>query len=181
MAKIKSTLDLIMEKTKHLSLSEEERQALEEQELNKRVQALLVRYLNEERGADFLAHELDRLPPGKGEEGRRLCRELLAATLSLFGDDERVFGAVGRLFGLEERERWEKAVAPLKRRFREALAGARQEAGTRCLQDLATLGLKGPALLPCVNDESPFWREEEDKQAGTFQQAVKAALDISHR
>ncbi len=181
MAKIKSTLDLILEKTKHLSLSEEERQVLEEQELNKRVQALLYRYLNEERDADFLARELDQLPGGKVEEARRLCRKLLAATLSPFEDEGRVFDAVGRLFGQEERDRWEKVVAPLKRQFREALAGARLKAGTRCLEDLAKLGLQGPALLPSVNDESPFWREEEEEQARTFQQALKEALDVPQR
>lgn len=181
MAKIKSTLDLIMEKTKHLSLSEEEKRALEEQELSKRVQASLFRYLNEERDADFLAHELDHLPVGKGKDGRSICRELLAAAISPSGDDERVFEAVGRLFGQQERERWQEAVAPLKRQYREALEGDRREVGKRCLEDLAALGLKGPALLPCVNDESPFWREEKEKHVKTFQKVVKEALDRTHR
>jgi len=45
MAKIKSTLDLIMEKTRHLSLNEEEKDALEQQQLSHQVQTPLARYL----------------------------------------------------------------------------------------------------------------------------------------
>jgi hypothetical protein len=44
MGEIKSTLDLVMEKTKHLSLSDEEKQNQEKAELEKRVNGLLQKY-----------------------------------------------------------------------------------------------------------------------------------------
>ena len=53
MAEIKSTLDLVMEKTKNLSLSSEERQAQKNQEIESRIRGLLQKFkdraLNSER------------------------------------------------------------------------------------------------------------------------------------
>ncbi|MDJ0804906.1 MAG: hypothetical protein QNI97_18670 [Desulfobacterales bacterium] len=44
MGEIKSTLDLVMERTRHLSLSEEERQHQQAEEFEKRLQGLLQQY-----------------------------------------------------------------------------------------------------------------------------------------
>ena len=44
MGEIKSTLDIVMEKTKHLSLSEEEREAQKKEAIRKTVKGLIQKY-----------------------------------------------------------------------------------------------------------------------------------------
>ena len=181
MAEIKSTLDLIMEKTKHLSLNAEEKQAFEHQQLNQRVQAPLLRYLKEERDANYLAHELDSLPPEKREEGRRLCLELFIDSLSPFEDNTRILAGVERLLGKAERERWEKIVAPLARECQDEREKAQAEAANQLQETLATAGLRGSALLPCTNEKSSLSSDERDRSTKAFRARVKEGLDDPQR
>ena len=46
MGEIKSTLDLVMERTKNLSLSDEEKQAQKQKEVESRIRGLLQKYLD---------------------------------------------------------------------------------------------------------------------------------------
>jgi len=176
MAKIKSTLDLIMEKTKHLSLNTEEKDALEQQQLNQRVQTPLVLYLKGERDANYLAHELDLLPPETIEEGKRLCLGLLMDRLSPLEDNQRILPAVEKLLGKAGRERWEETITPIERRFRDDLRKARGEAADRCREALAAAGLKGPAVLPRVDEEDPAWKEKQETRIQAFRASVKTDL-----
>ena len=181
MAQIKSTLDLIMERTKHLSLNEEEKQALEQQELNQLVMVPLLRYLKEERDADYLAHELDSLPLEKREEGRRLCLELFIDSLSPFEDNKRMLAGVERLLGKTGRERWEKIVVPLEKEYQEQREAAQAEAARRLRETLAAEGLSGSALLPYVDGESPHSREEKERSTQAFRARVKKDLNDPQR
>ena len=176
MAKIKSTLDLIMEKTKHLSLNTEEKDALEQQQLNQRVQAPLVRYLKGERDANYLAHELDLLPPETIEEGKKLCLGLLMDRLSPLEDNQRILAAVEKLLGEAGRERWKETIAPIEKRFLDDLRKAREEAADRCTEALAAVGLKGPALLARVDEQDPAWKEEQGARIQAFRASVKTGL-----
>jgi hypothetical protein len=176
MAKIKSTLDLIMEKTKHLSLNTEEKDALEQQQLSQQVQAPLVRYLNGERDATYLAHELDLLPPETIEEGKQLCLGFLMSRLSPLEDNQRILVAVEKLLGEAGRERWEKTIAPIERRFLDDLREAYEQAADRCREALAAVGLKGPALLARVNEQDPAWKEEQEARIQAFHASVRTGL-----
>lgn len=177
MAKIKSTVDLIMEKTRHLSLNAEEKAALENQKLSRRVQALLMRYLKGERDAHYLAHELDQLPAGSREKGKRLCVGLLMDRLSPFEDNQRILAAAGHLLGETERERWEKTLAPIERQVRDDLQKAREQAADLSREALAEAGLQGPALLPRPDEEDPFWKEEREQRVQAFHVRVNKALN----
>ena len=176
MAKIKSTLDLIMEKTKHLSLNEEEKNALEQKQLSQRVQALVVPYLKGERDANYLAHELDLLPSESIEEGKRISLDLLLERLSPLEDNQRILLAVEKLDGEAARDRWEKMIAPLRSGFLDDLGRAREEATHRCLEALAAAGLKGPALLPRLNETDPVWKNEQEARLESFRASLKKAL-----
>lgn len=176
MAKVKSTIDLIMEKTGHLSLTKEEKNAFEEQQLRRRVQAPVARYLRGERDVNYLAQELDGLPSKTDQEGKRLCLGFLLDGLSPLKDNERVFAAVGRLLGETERRRWEETVAPLEAEYRRDLLEAREHAADRCRKALAALGLKGSALLPRPDEEDPSWKEEQEQRLMAFHARLKTAL-----
>ncbi len=176
MAKVKSTIDLIMEKTKHLSLNEEEKDALDQKELHRRVQALLIPYLKGERDANYLAQELDRFSDDTVGNGRKLCLELLMDRISPFEDKQRIFSAVAVLAGETERKRWEDSIAPLETECLQALRNAWEASADRCREVLAEAGLKGPALLPRVSEQDPAWKEEREKHVLAFHAGVKKVL-----
>ena len=177
MAEIKSTLDLIMEKTKHLSMNDKEKQAFEQEQLSRQVQAPVMRYLKEERDADFLAYELSILPPEKREEGTRLCLDFFLDGLRPFKDNTRILAGVEKIMGEKERQRWEQALAPLVEAYREERVKARTEAASRSQEALAAVGLQGSALLPCGEAQGPMSKEEEEKRSQAFRKRMKETLD----
>jgi hypothetical protein len=181
MARIKSTLDLIMEKTKHLSLNDKEKKAFEQQQLIQRVQVPLSRYLKEERDADYLVQELDHLPTDKREEGRRLCLELCIDRLSAFEDNTQILAGVERLVDAAEIARWKQTVASLEEQYREDLNEARKQNAERCREALGALGLKGSALVPCVDERSPSWKEEQERRDKAFRASVRTGLSHPQR
>lgn len=61
MGEIKSTLDLVMERTRHLSLSEEEKERQRREDFEKRFQGLLQQYADENRSVDHLVERLAAL------------------------------------------------------------------------------------------------------------------------
>jgi hypothetical protein len=61
MGEIKSTLDLVMEKTRHLSLSDEEKQKQKNVEIEKRINGLLQKCHNQILSTDELQKEYARL------------------------------------------------------------------------------------------------------------------------
>jgi len=181
MAEIKSTLDLIMEKTKHLSLNDREKKAFERQQLVQRVRVHLLRFLNGEKDAGYLAQELDHLPPEKRDEGKKLSLDLLMERTSPFEDDTRILEGVARLLGENERERWEKALAPLKRECQEDLQKAREASTARSRASLAAAGLRGSALLPPFDDQDPWWKEELQNRIRAFRERTSALLHDPQR
>jgi len=61
MGEIKSTLDLVMEKTRHLTLSPEEKDAQTKVEVHKRLKGLVQKYQDNLLRKDGLEKELDIL------------------------------------------------------------------------------------------------------------------------
>ena len=61
MGEIKSTLDLVMEKTRHLTLSNEEKQQQKFEEARKRINGLLQKYQEHILDIDQIKQELNAL------------------------------------------------------------------------------------------------------------------------
>jgi hypothetical protein len=61
MGEIKSTLDLVMEKTRHLTLSQEEKDAQHRMDANKKLKGLLQKYQDNRFKKERLEKELDTL------------------------------------------------------------------------------------------------------------------------
>jgi hypothetical protein len=61
MGEIKSTIDLVMEKTRHLTLSREEKDAQKKVEVHKRLKGLVQKYQDNLLRKDRLEKELDIL------------------------------------------------------------------------------------------------------------------------
>ena len=114
MAKIKSTLDLIMEKTGHLSLNAEEKEEMKREERVRRIRGIVAPFLNGEKDVNLLMRELDRLPPEDREENRGFCLEQLRDALDPLAGNERALLGLEKIAGTEERVLWEERLSRAK-------------------------------------------------------------------
>ncbi len=167
MAEIKSTLDLVMEKTRDLVLSREERKAMEREEQMKKVPAAVQRYLEGATSLERLLEELDDLPEHLKPEIRCLAKRCLLDALVLGEGGVRSRDALAAL--AEDREEpWREQLARLleehERSRREMLARIRAEH----LEALAAEGIRGDAVVV---------RPERSSQWGAVQQEFSRRLE----
>jgi hypothetical protein len=162
MAEIKSTIDLIMERTKSLSASPQERESFQRQEREKRLRGLVQRLLDDNLTLDGVKDELAKEKKnGSAAEVAGVVKNALAGHVDPEADNERLFRYINELVGTPGD------------RLRETLAHCREEATSRKAvlaerqrKELESKGITGSAVLP--NPEAdPLWtaRREEMQSA----------------
>jgi hypothetical protein len=100
MGEIKSTLDLVMEKTRHLTLSQEEKEAQNRIEVNKRLQGLIQKYQDDFLKKDNLKKELDNLKIAYGLNVDEMLADLLLNSLKIGRDNAVFLELLSEIFGL---------------------------------------------------------------------------------
>ncbi|MBI5585028.1 MAG: hypothetical protein HY892_14545 [Deltaproteobacteria bacterium] len=149
MGEIKSTLDLIMEKTRGLALSEEEKKKLKGQEWLGKARGWAQRYLDGMIGPQDLKTGIAAL--GEPEEAGNLLKQELVEAINPEGDNEKRWEALEILWGLSRApyvriiEQFRSGLAEAERRRAEALAGL-----------LSEKGISGTAVVPNLQGD-PEW------------------------
>ena len=100
MGEIKSTLDLVMEKTRHLTLSQEEKEAQKRIEVNKRLQGLLQKYQDKFLKKDNLKKELYSLKLAYDLNVDEVLADLLLNSLKIGRDNTVFLELLSEFFGL---------------------------------------------------------------------------------
>ena len=178
MSQIKSTLDLIMEKTRHLSMKPEELAELETVETLKKARGMLSLYLKGEKDIRALSRDLKPLPAEHAEAVRGACLRELAEHLSLTGDNARIFSAVEVLESRSAAQDWERASRKSASELAPSCDRQKAEALERFRTRLADEGVSGSAVVPAT-ERNPFLREIEATFDRRFREAVTASLGIS--
>jgi hypothetical protein len=157
-AEIKSTLDLIMERTKDLLPSKEERKAFVEKEWSGKVRALLRRYLDGRTGVEALRSELSSLGEPQGLRLADVLNRDLPEWIDPDGDNERVFLLMEAL-GHGDGTGWKNLLREYRRRRTEREKALEQAA----LERLAARGIGGNAVRPNLETDPDFldFREKE--------------------
>ncbi len=175
MSEIKSTLDLIMEKTRHLSMNQEEKESVKKQELARKVRGIISLFLSEERDATYLDHQMKLLAEDDKNEGNKICKNLLIERIHSFEDNQRVLAGVEKLLGENERDRWEGIIEKLKTPLMAESEKTRLESESHFREILAAEGLRGPAILPRP-EKDPLLKEEKERVAKAFEQALRTEI-----
>jgi hypothetical protein len=89
MGEIKSTLDLVMERTRHLSLSAEEKEAQRREDFGKRLQGLLQQYADGAMPMDELQDRMAALGKETGITDKRLAVKAMLQRIDPDQDDDR--------------------------------------------------------------------------------------------
>lgn len=150
MAEIKSTLDIIMERTKNLTLTEEEKKAIRAKEVKSRIKGWLQRYMD---GALPIRDMKENVEWERAAfpEAAALLREECLALLEPEADNEKLFQLMGEVLGIDP--------APFRSLiddFREDMSRRRTEAARDALGVLHSQGIGGTAAIPNLN-LNPAW------------------------
>jgi hypothetical protein len=157
MGEIKSTLDIVMERTRHLSMTEEEKDDLRKKELAGKVKGWIQRYADGQIDLNRLTPEIER---ERGENPRDIdgiLRRELIERLEPDGDNRKTLELIERFSVLD--------TAPLKgviADFQAQLTEKREERLREMGEKLKGRGITGSAVVPNLArdvDWDLFFRE----------------------
>lgn len=141
MGEIKSTLDLVMEKTRHLTLSREERDARQEEETRKTLRGLIQKYRDQLLREEQFLEELWKLKTGHVRE--MLAKEILAR-IEIEKENEQFLKLLEFACGLEV-ENLKVILTGFSARRDALIAGLSREAKNRLKKDSE---ISGSAVVP---------------------------------
>jgi hypothetical protein len=144
MGEIKSTLDLVMEKTRHLTLSQEEKKVQKQVEVDRKLQGLLQKCQDNFLKMENLKKELENLKKEYDLNVDEMLADLLLNSLK-FGRDNSVFlELLSEMFGLNL-----SGLETIFQNFKAAAKSATQERVEQIKTDLSKKRfISGSAVVP---------------------------------
>jgi hypothetical protein len=145
MAEIKSTLDIIMERTKNLTISDEEKASFRRKESEGKVRGWIQKYQNGSIGLDKLKLDIEKEAAAHPEILHVLKTQLLDC-LRLTGDNDIVLRLLEDILGIRT-ESIEKMIQSFKRKI--DILRNRNVEGLR--EELKKRKIHGSAVVPNPN------------------------------
>ncbi len=168
MAEIKSTMDIIMEKTKNLSLTEEEKEANNRKEAQKKVKGLLTRYWDRMMDLDALISNLNKLGNINKKELKEIALQEGLAALDPETDNHLSLAFLEQATDMDMAK-----VQALIAEFQSDLKKAKDNWSTGQLHRIHDKGVSGSAVLPNPNGD-PEWKAFAQKSKARFQKRLQA-------
>lgn len=154
MAEIKSTIDIVMERTRHLVQSPEERRAAEEAEREKRARGFLLGVQENRIEPDDILKTLDEA--GDAEEAmRKSLVRVFADAIGLEAENEPVLRALDAITGGAFADKL-NAAASLVREYRTQKSEMEGQASDAVISELAAIGITGSALVSAAESDYEF-------------------------
>ena len=162
MAEIKSTLDLVLEKTRHLSLSSREKREITKQELEKRIKGMLQKYQDGILTPAELETEYRSIAEEDIQTADRVLVEEIVGRLDLRENNAPLFEALTQIAGFD--------TAGLESVADESRDAYRLAAERRSM-DLKNMlsrdyRISGSAVVPNLAVDEPWQRQEREIAAG---------------
>jgi len=170
MGEIKSTLDLVMEKTKNLSLSDEERQGQKNKEIESRIRGLLQKFNDQALSADKLGSEYRKLQkdydlPGNAHLIEEICRQI-----ELGKDNHAFFDLLAR-FKVTDIE----GITSVLHEFDDVIdAAARKQSKILQAKLAKEHFISGPAVVPNLEADKA-WQEQAGEIRAEFEPLLNQA------
>lgn len=169
MAEIKSTLDLIMERTKNLTITDEEKAAIREKEFAAKAKGLLSRYLEGSIDADSVHEEIGS-EISETAYGKRVIRQALLDSLDPDADYGKILQLMKKVLGVDPSPA-EKILAS----FPKAVLSLEEAKSAKIMEKLHSEGISGSAVTPNVAGEEA-WHDEVKKIKDRLKKDIEAAL-----
>jgi len=152
MSEIKSTLDLIMERTKDLTLSDDEKREIKRKEEEERMRGLIQRGMDGTLTPAALDRELTAAIEQDPDFTRNTLREEIIERLNPETDTDRLLDILERHTGIRKDDCTEKLD-----QFRSRAAAERKRREGPLREGLTDAGIRGNAVIPNI-DRDGQWK-----------------------
>ena len=173
MAEIKSTMDLIMEKTRHLSMTEDEKKEKRQQDARQELQGLICKIEDKTIKTTEFEKSYETIKStyhdGQAVDVDAMLRDELINRLDLDADNTARLQLLGRYFNIDTQQFFELFSA-----YNTALDHARQTRLARRKQQLAQdRQISGTAVIPNLAADSD-WAQEIDQLKSEYGKRLDA-------
>jgi hypothetical protein len=167
MAEIKSTLDLIMERTKNLTMTDDEKKAIHSQELRKKVKGWVQRCIDGTLDIPHLRENIKQEMEKEPELPADLFEELLKK-IDPDGENEVQFEIIESVL-----QRDTAFLRELIDQFRAELADKEREKSAKEKNDLEQLNISGSAVVPNLNRD-PQWKTDRKQLKEIYVKKIRS-------
>ena len=171
MGEIKSTLELALERTRKLAITQEEREEIKRQELLKKATGLSHRYVEGHVPLQEVLREIERMADQEKSKVKKLLLSQWMEALSLESNHERLFDGIESFGGMN--------VSDLRKKFQLLVSEyqmerkkAGQDIERQAIEDLRTEDISGTAVVPRLEGD-PKWKECTQALNASFHKRVK--------
>ncbi len=167
MAEIKSTLDLIMEKTKGLTLSDDEKTALKRKDIEGKIKGHLQRYLDQLTDKTALTASLEHIKKDEGATADAVLAECVLERIDPDRDNERLFDILDLIPFI--------SVSDIRlelHQFTERCKAFTKDLDCDMRASLASQGISGSAVDPNLEDDER-WQEWYSNARDRFTERLK--------
>jgi hypothetical protein len=171
MGEIKSTLELALERTRKLAMTQEEREEIKRQELLKKATGLSHRYMEGHVPLHEILREIERMTGQEKSKVKKLLLSLWMEALSLENDHERLFDGIESLRGMkvsDVREKFQLLVSE----YQVERKKAEQDIERQVIEELKMEGISGAAVVPRL-EGNPKWKERTQAMNALFRKRVE--------
>lgn len=168
MGEIRSTLEIIMEKTKDLNLTADEKRELREKEIKTKTRGLLQRYLDGALSLGKFKAEFGALSSGGEASAGNVLRREIIGRLAPEKDNAPLFQALRSVLGIDP-DSWRRVIKEFQRELEEEKTA--QENKLR--QKLLERGISGTAIIPNLRGDQA-WSEYLAAARGRLQNELRA-------
>jgi hypothetical protein len=162
MAEIKSTLDLVLERTRNLTMTEQEKSSLEHRELEGKLRGWVKKYLDGAMQIPAVKAGMAAIPEIRRNAARDLFRNLIREHIGVQGDNTDALNLLEEVLE-ESPQPYLDAID----HCRGTLAAEQSRFENVLKQALAGQGISGSAVVPNL-DLDDAWRISREKTLADF-------------
>ncbi len=169
MSEIKSTLDLVMERTRNLTLSAEEKEKQRAADIKKQLAGLMQKYQDQVLSRPELIRQLDELKSRYGQGAGRRMADTILRQIGITLDNASRLSVLSDYFGLDI-----SILETVLTEFERTRQDAHHHRIDQLKSDLADNGISGSAVVPNIEID-PQWQSEQDRIVNRFQSKLDTA------
>lgn len=167
MGEIKSTLDIIMEKAKGFTVTEQEKKAFRERAFEEEVYGLLQKYLDGLMDVERFKEEIRGLGEGRQKEVREVLKKACMERIDPEAENGPILEVIESLVGI--------ATQPISRIISEFVANLESIKRTKekvLSESLVKKGISGSAIIPNIR-ALPEWEQNLSEIKAEFHERLR--------
>ena len=169
MSGIKSAIELAMERTKNLVMTEEERKSFTAKELENKIRAVVRRYLEGIIEKDGVNKEISAIE-GDERSMKPVLVDLLVEAFDAKGRNERLLELLSAIAG-EAKESLKQELETMRGRYAEQTEKGETAVRQRIMDRLGAMGITGSSVEPNIG-EWDEWGEYIEEAGRVFKNSI---------